>query len=180
MAFSTLEKLMAAALGLEIATPGVTRKAVEAAMQRIVPAAAAAPKPVGPAPVGFWGPAAAVTGATLTSLAAAEQAQRNRMMTENLMVPIPAINPLLMDMPTVEIPVKRKTVRKKLSKYNKAVKAGMSTVRASTSYGKKGTIKNSKKAFAAVNKVASKVNRGKKVSARGITGKIARTVRRIL
>lgn len=180
MAFSTLEKLMAAALGLEIATPGVTRKAVEAAMQRIVPATAA-PKPVGPAPIGFFGPAAAVTGATLTGLAAAEQAQRDMAASKFYQIPIPTgINPLVMDMPTVEIPVKRGTVRKKLSKYNKAVKAGMSTVRASTSYGKKGTINNAKKAFAAVNKVASKVNRGKKVSPKGIQGKIARTVRRIL
>jgi|LULM01.1.fsa_nt_gb hypothetical protein len=180
MAFSTLEKLMAAALGLEIATPGVTRKAVEAALKRVLPAAAAAPKPVGPAPVGFWGPAAAITGGTLTALAAQEQAARDRMMTENLMVPIPGVNPLLMDMPTVEIPIKRKAVRKKLSKYNKAVKEGMKAVRSSTSYGKKGTINNAKKAFAAVNKVASKVNRGKKVTSKGITGRIARAVRRKL
>ena len=93
------------------------------------------------------------------------------------MVPIPGINPLVMDMPTVEIPIKRKAVKKKLSKYNKAVKEGMRAVRSSTSYGKKGTINNAKKAFAAVNKVASKVNRGKKVSTKGIPGKIARAVR---
>ena len=177
MAFSTLEKLMAAAIGIDLAVPGTSRKVVEAALKRLYPAAAAAPKPVGPAPVGFWGPAAAITGATFTSLAAAEQAARDRQMTENLMVPIPGINPLVMDMPTVEIPIKRKAVKKKLSKYNKAVKEGMRAVRSSTSYGKKGTINNAKKAFAAVNKVASKVNRGKKVSTKGITGKIARAVR---
>jgi hypothetical protein len=56
----------------------------------------------------------------------------------------------------------------------------MKAVRSSTSYGKKGTINNAKKAFAAVNKVASKVNRGKKVTSKGITGRIARAVRRKL
>ena len=70
--------------------------------------------------------------------------------------------------------------RKIASKFNKAVKAGMSAVRNSTSYGKKGTINNAKKAFSAVTKVASKVNRGKKVAVKGVTGTIARAVRKIL
>ena len=76
-------------------------------------------------------------------------------------------------------PIKRLT-RKRLSKFNKAVKAGMSAVKKSTSYGKKGKINNAKKAFSAVTKVASKVNRGAKVSAKGVTGTIARAVRKIL
>tara|TARA_Y100000296_G_C5167388_1_gene255428 strand:- start:1089 stop:1733 length:645 start_codon:yes stop_codon:yes gene_type:complete len=76
-------------------------------------------------------------------------------------------------------PIKRPT-RKRLSKFNKAVKAGMTAVRNSTSYGKKGTINNAKKAFSAVTKVASKVNRGKKVSGKGVARTIARAVRRIL
>ena len=180
MAFSNLEKLMAAALGLEITVPGVTRKAVEAAMSRILPTAVSAPKPVGPAPVGFWGPAAAVTGGTFTALAAMEQAQRDRMESKNVQIPYPLWNPLLADMPTIEIPVEKKKVKRKLTKYNQAVKAGMSAVRSSTSYGKKGQINNAKRAFAAVNKVASKVKRGKKVSPKGIQGKIARAVRRKL
>lgn len=180
MAFSNLEKLMAAALGLEIATPGVTRKAVEAAMSRILPTAVAAPKPVGPAPVGFWGPAAAVTGGVLTGLAAVEQAERDRMESKNVQLPVPLWNPLVADMPTIELPIERKKAKRKMSKYNQAVKAGMSAVRSSTSYGKKGQINNAKRAFAAVNKVASKVKRGKKVSPKGIQGKIARAVRRKL
>ena len=73
-----------------------------------------------------------------------------------------------------------KKVKKKLSKFNKAVKAGMSAVKSSTSYGKKGTINNARKAFSAVTKVASKVNQGKKVAVKGIQGKIARAVRKIL
>ena len=75
--------------------------------------------------------------------------------------------------------VKRKA-KKKVSKYNKAVKAGMKAVKASKFSGKKGTISNAKTAFKAVNRVASAVNRGRKVSTKGVTGTIARAVRRIL
>ena len=75
--------------------------------------------------------------------------------------------------------IKRPT-RKRLTKFNKAIKAGMKAVKNSKSYGKKGTINNAKKAFSAVTKVASKVNKGAKVSAKGVTGTIARAVRRIL
>ena len=73
-----------------------------------------------------------------------------------------------------------KPVRKKKTKFNKAVSAGMKAVRASSSYGKKGKINNSKRAFSAVTKVASKVNKGKKVPNKGVSGIIARAVRRIL
>ena len=56
----------------------------------------------------------------------------------------------------------------------------MKTVKASTSYGKKGTINNAKKAFAAVTKTASKINKGAKVAKSGITRKIGLAVKRIL
>jgi hypothetical protein len=69
---------------------------------------------------------------------------------------------------------------KKATKYNRAVKAGMAAAKASQYFGKKGTINNPKKAFVTVNRTASKVNKGKKVSTKGAIGKIARAVRRIL
>jgi hypothetical protein len=81
--------------------------------------------------------------------------------------------------PTVQQSVKR-AARKKVSKYSKAVKAGMSAVKASKFGGKKGTIKTPKATFATVSKVVSAVNQGKKVSAKGIRGTIARAARRIL
>jgi hypothetical protein len=74
----------------------------------------------------------------------------------------------------------KKTRKKAKSKFNRAVSAGMKAVKASKSYGKKGTINNAKRAFSAVTKVASKINRGKKVSPKGVTGTIARAVRKIL
>ena len=79
----------------------------------------------------------------------------------------------------VVIPIK-KSGRRSRSKFNKAVSTGMKAVRASTYYGKKGTINNAKRAFSAVTKTASKINKGKKVSTKGVTGKIARAIRSIL
>ena len=70
--------------------------------------------------------------------------------------------------------------KRRKTNFNKAVSAGMKTVKASTSYGKKGTINNAKKAFAAVTKTASKINKGAKVAKSGITRKIGLAVKRIL
>jgi hypothetical protein len=53
-------------------------------------------------------------------------------------------------------------IKKKKSKFNTAVSRGMSAVKAGTSYGKKGIISAPKKAFAAVTKIASKINKAKK------------------
>ena len=71
----------------------------------------------------------------------------------------------------------KKTRKRVKSKFNKAVSSGMKAVRSSKFYGKKGTINNAKRAFSAVTKTASKINRGKKVSTKGVTGTIARAIR---
>jgi hypothetical protein len=52
-------------------------------------------------------------------------------------------------------------VRKTKTKFNRAVGAGMKAAKASASYGKKGIINAPKKAFAAVTKMASKINKAK-------------------
>jgi len=70
--------------------------------------------------------------------------------------------------------------RKKTSKFNQAIKRGMSIVKGSTSYGKKGTINNAKKAFSAVTKAASRVNRGRKAPAKGIARKLHTAMSKIL
>ena len=80
----------------------------------------------------------------------------------------------------IESPVFRPAVKRKVSKYSKAVKAGMKAVKSSKFIGKKGTISNAKTAFKSVNLVASAVNRGKKVANKGVRGVIARAVRKIL
>ena len=73
-----------------------------------------------------------------------------------------------------------KRVKRKLSKFNKAIKAGMAVVKKSTSFGKPGTFNNSKRAFATVTKVASGLKKGRKAPKTGIRGKIARAIKRIL
>ena len=78
------------------------------------------------------------------------------------------------------IELSEKTRKKTKSKFNKAVSAGMKAVRNSSSYGKKGTINNSKKAFSAVTKTASKINKGGKVAKKGIARKIGLAIKGIL
>jgi len=54
------------------------------------------------------------------------------------------------------------TVKRTKSKFNRAVGAGMKAAKASASYGKKGIINAPKKAFAAVTKLASRINKAKR------------------
>ena len=84
---------------------------------------------------------------------------------------------------TVEDVVRRgvpKVAKRKVSKYSRAIKMGMSAVKASKFNGAKGKISNAKTTFAKVNKVASAVKKGKKVSAKGVTGVIKRAVSKYL
>jgi len=63
-------------------------------------------------------------------------------------------------------------VKRTKSKFNKAVSKGMSIVKGSTSYGKKGIINAPKKAFAVVVKAASAASKKKKAPKTGIARKI--------
>jgi len=72
---------------------------------------------------------------------------------------------------------KRKKVK---TKFNLAVSRGMKVVKSSTSYGKKGSISNAKKAFSVVTKTASRINKGAKVAKSGITRKIGLAIKGIL
>jgi len=76
-----------------------------------------------------------------------------------------------LDAPIVGVRTPRFT-KKKMTDFNKAVKKGMSIVKGSTSYGKKGTINNAKKAFSVVTKVASAASKKKKAAKKGIARKI--------
>ena len=78
---------------------------------------------------------------------------------------------------TVIVPTKRK---KAMTKFNRAVKEGMKIVRSSTSYGKKGTIANSKKAFSAVTKSVSKARKGGKLAKSGVLRKVQQKAKQIL
>jgi hypothetical protein len=78
---------------------------------------------------------------------------------------------------TALVPRKRK---KAMTKFNRAVKEGMKIVKASKSYGKKGTISNGKKAFSAVTKAVSKARKGGKLAAKGVLRKVQQKAKQIL
>ena len=70
--------------------------------------------------------------------------------------------------------------KKRKSKYNRAMSSAMRAVKASSKGGKKGTLSSPKATFSTVSKVVSKVNRGLKVTTKGISGIAARAARKIL
>jgi hypothetical protein len=158
MVFSNLEKAMAAIIGIDIARPGTTRAAARAlvslAARTATPVAAAA-SPAFPYLAGVGLGAAALQtdpGQDLLA-AAAERGRQDRLRLERFVQDTLA---------TTEYKAKRKK-----SSFNAAVSAGMKAVKASPSYGKKGTITNAKKAFALVTKVASAMRKGRKAPKRG-------------
>jgi len=67
--------------------------------------------------------------------------------------------------------------KKRPSKFNQAVKAGMLAVKKSTSYGKKGKITPAKKAFSVVVKLASAKSKKRKAPKSGIKRKIWNAMR---
>jgi hypothetical protein len=189
MAFSKLEKAMAAVIGLDIARPGTSRAAAKAAVRQVgtlafgaggaATGAAArgglgltrAAVSAGGLPIGLG----VATGLSILgspegqeALAAAEaQGRRDRIRFDQF----------LQD---TSIPERVQSTKKKVSKFSKSVKAGMAAAKASTSYGKKGTINNAKKAFAAVTKTASKINKGGKVAKKGALRKIGLAIKKVL
>jgi hypothetical protein len=70
--------------------------------------------------------------------------------------------------------------KKKPTKHNRAVKAGMAAVKKSKFGGKKGTISNAKTTFGTVNKTISMLKKGRKAPKSGIKGTIAKSVKRFI
>ena len=174
MAFSKLEKAMALIIGLDIAAPGFSRgaaKAAVAALARVTPPLAAGV--AGTAATFPITTGAALGGAALATppgqdllAAAAERGRLDRIRFEQA----------LTDLTRVTIPKAKKRTK---SKFNKMVSSGMKTIRASTSYGKKGTINNAKKAFSLVTKAASAVTKGHKLPKPGIKRRIMTAMRKL-
>ena len=74
----------------------------------------------------------------------------------------------------------KKKPKRRRSSYNKAVSSAMKAVKKSKFMGKPGKFSSPKKAFATVNRTVSRIKKGAKVGAKGVTGVIKRAVRRIL
>ena len=171
MAFSNLEKAMALIIGLDIAVPGFSRSAAKAAVRAIGPLATRA----APAVAGF-NPAVTGTALGLGALQTQPGQQLLDLAEERGRMDRIRFEQALTDL---TIGVKKSTTRKK-SKFNRMVSAGMKTIRASTSYGAKGSISNSKKAFAKVTTTASKILKGGKTAKSGITRKLGLAMTRLL
>jgi len=73
-----------------------------------------------------------------------------------------------------------KRTKKRVNKFAKAVGAGVKAVKLSKFQGPVKKLANPKKTFAAVTKIASKVNAGKKVGKTGATGVISKAVSKVL
>tara|TARA_R100001440_G_C2517398_1_gene118548 strand:- start:1531 stop:2121 length:591 start_codon:yes stop_codon:yes gene_type:complete len=196
MAFklTKLEKVLATAVGLDIARPGTSRAAFTRAAQaavatipRVAPPVARGAVGVGRAALGAGATFARRNPAVATGLGALalqqagafdpiEEEIRARVddAVDRAMAPVRVAQS---DMGQTGI---RSVAKRKVSKYSRAVKAGMAAVKASKFGGKKGKINNAKTVFSTVNKVASAVNKGKKVAKTGIRGVAARAIRRIL
>jgi len=160
MAFSNLEKAMAAVIGLDIARPGTSRAAAKRAVAMLGRSAVPAARTVARV-----NPYAA---AGLTGLAAYELGLLDPL-AQPAMQAVEAIDEVV-----VQAPERRR--KKRRTQFNKAVSEGMKAVKKSASYGKKGTINNARKAFTQVTKVASKLNKGQKVGTKGPTGVIKRAI----
>jgi hypothetical protein len=74
------------------------------------------------------------------------------------------------------IPTARKARKRQRSVYNQAVSKAMKAVKASTKGGPKGTISNAKKTFGQVSKAVSRAKKGGKLSPKGVTGVIKRSI----
>ena len=178
MAFSNLEKAMALVIGLDIARPGTSRAAAKAAVSLIgrsgmvlAPRAAAASTNLVAA-----NPITAGVGLGLGALQTDPGQQLLDMAAERGRSDRVKFEQALTDLTMKTAPAVR---RKKKSAFNKAVSVGMKVAKASTSYGKKNVINDSKKAFKAVTKEASRIKKGGKVANKGIRRKIGLAMKKV-
>ena len=190
MAFSALEKALAVAVGIDLAVPGTNRKvalAIAKQIPRVSPPVARGALGVGRAALGAGATLARRNPVAATGLGALALQQAgafdpvedaiSRMIDERVAAIQAPIE--LARQPMVQQAAGR-VAKRKVSKYSKAVKAGMAAVKKSKFGGKPGKITNAKSVFSTVSKVTSAINKGKKVSAKGIRGTIARSVSGIL
>jgi hypothetical protein len=181
MALSSLEKALATALGLEIYKPGTTvaisKKALQSAFvlavkggqiggRAALPVAAralpAVARTIANPYVGVPLAAAAGTYGLQQYLEESGQQEAQNVRVAELM------RFLEEDVP--------KAGRKRKSVYNKAMAKAMKAVKASAKGGPKGKFTNAKKTFGQVSKAVSKASKGGKLSPKGVTGVIKRSI----
>ena len=178
MAFSKLEKAMALIIGLDIAKPGTSRAAAKGAVNLIGRGTVALAPRVASTGAGLVqaNPVAAGIGLGLGALQTDPGQQLLDMAAERGRSDRVRFEQAITDLELRTIPAAKK---KSKSRFNKMVSVGMKQAKASTSYGKKGTINNAKKAFSAVTKAASAAIGGKKLPKSGIKRKLMSVMRKI-
>jgi hypothetical protein len=164
MAFSNLEKALLLKLGIDVARNPVSRQAVTTALSMVGRQTVAPTARVGLG-LARRNPLAA---SGLGALAAYEAG-----LLEPLEQPFEQAV-MAVDETIVKKPEARR--KKRRTAFNKAVSEGMKALKRSTSYGAKGKINNARKAFTQVTKVASKLNKSKKVAVKGPSGIIKRAI----
>ena len=203
MAFSTLEKTLAAAVGLDLVKPGTSRKAALAAAKAVgrlgvAGAVAAAPRVGALAANPLVAGTALGLGALATPpgqdllAAAAQRGQSDRVRLQQAIdqyifeqTVLPFRQQQAMVGPTqstLEVSDFGKGGRESRggapTQHNLAVKAGMKALKASKFDGPKGKLRKPKLSFSKVNKTISRIKKRAKVSKKGATGVIARAVKR--
>ena len=196
MAFklTKLEKVLATAVGLDIARPGPSRAAFTRAAQaavavvpRVAPPVARGAAGVGRAALGAGATFARRNPAVATGLGALalQQAGAFDPVEEAIQARIDdavqrAMAPVQLAQTDIAKESARSVAKRKVSKYSRAVKAGMAAVKASKFGGKKGKISNAKSTFATVNKTISAKKKGRKAPKSGIRRTIWNATRGIL
>ena len=172
--FSRLEKAMATMIGLDIARPGTSRAAAKAAVGALARTGITATR--GATTLARANPVAAGVGLGVGALATEPGQELLELAEARGRMDRVRFEQALVDLEKKTVPQAKKRVK---SSFNKMVGAGMKAAKASTSYGPKGAITNSKKAFSAVTKAASAVKKGKKLPKSGIKRKLMTVMRRI-
>ena len=194
MALSTAEKALAAVLGVETARPGTTgtaaRKAIMAGARAILAGtvryAPAVARTTGRSIAGLSPQGRLILGGLTVAeaydrgLLDAPIARGSQAFEETVVSGLEAVRPFMPQSGPPEGFEGFGARKKKPSKYNKAVKAGMAAVKASKFGGKKGTISNAKSTFATVNRTISAKKKGRKAPKSGIRRTIWNATRGIL
>jgi len=176
MALSKLETVLLAKLGIDVARTPLGRAAAMQVARMIAPvtvplantAGAALTSPLAGVAAGtYLGMEALQTPQGQSLLAAAEERGRmDRIRFEQA----------LTDLTQVTIPKAKKRTK---SKFNKMVSTGMKAIKASSAFGKKGTVSQPKRAFAAATKAAAGVLKGLKLPKSGIKRRLMTRMRKI-
>jgi len=181
MAFSDFEKAMYAYIVGRTLPKGTTRMAAKAALAAAVTAGRAI------SPIAVRGAAAALppvaravanpyVGIPL-GLAAATYGTQQYLEETGMQEEVNVARDQALRYFAEDVPAAGRAFKKRRrSAYNSAMSKAMAAVKKSTKGGPKGTLSNAKKTFGQVSKAVSKARKGGKLSTKGVTGVVKRSI----